>query len=140
TKPDNVWPFTSKGVVQFTGGISPQNVRLGYMTRPVAAYTPVQPGFTVTPILTDSPYVRAFPRYAKLKNLPIIADFHIDPSDIRRRHKTGISVASANGSAQYVPLKIFDSASDGNTDWKDRPPANGNLERCTSNTPDMYYQ
>jgi prepilin-type N-terminal cleavage/methylation domain-containing protein len=140
TYPDNVWPFDSKGVVQFPSGFSPQNVRLGYMCRPVAAYTPVQPGFTVVPILTDPPYPRAFPRFSRLKNLPIIADFHIDPSDVRRRHKTGICVANATGSAVFVPNKVFEKASDGSTVWKDRAPANGSLEVCTSDSPNMYYQ
>src|SRR5205823_5479591 len=80
-----------------------------------------------------------FPRFTRLKNLPIIADFHIDPSDVRRRHKAGITVAIATGSAVFVPNKIFERATDGGTLWKDLPAANGSLVVCTSDQPNHYY-
>jgi prepilin-type N-terminal cleavage/methylation domain-containing protein len=133
----NGWPFTSKGQITFAG-ITKGNCRIGYMSRPAAAYTPVQDGFKGLPILTDPPYERSFPRYTKLKNLPIIADFHIDPSDVRRRHKTGINVALANGSAQFVPSKIFENATDGSQAWKNLDVQSA-LVSTDSATPNWYY-
>jgi prepilin-type N-terminal cleavage/methylation domain-containing protein len=134
----NGWPFKEKGKISFAG-MTKGNCRIGYMTRPSAAYTPVQAGFNGIPILTDPPYERSFPRYTKLKNLPIIADFHIDPTDIKRRHKTGINVALANGSAQFVPSKVFENATDGGTLWKNLPAQNGSLVTCTSDASNWYY-
>ncbi len=106
----NPWIFDQKGQVNF-GTIPHQNIRLGYMSRPVAAYSP-EPGTEnpSVPVLNIPPFQRAFPKFGKLKNLAIIADLCNSPVDIKRRHKTGINVSYANGSAQYVPMKYFQDA------------------------------
>jgi prepilin-type N-terminal cleavage/methylation domain-containing protein len=107
----NPWPFTTKGVVDFTG-VTKGNVRVGYLSRPFAAYTPVAARYPALPVLISStgPYVRSFPRFSKLKNLAIVSDLCNSPIDLQRRHKTGVNVAYANASAQYVPLKYFQDA------------------------------
>jgi prepilin-type N-terminal cleavage/methylation domain-containing protein len=106
----NPWIFDQKGQVNF-GTLGHQNVRLGYMSRPVAAYSPNPNSENPNvPVLNIPPFPRAFPRFGKLKNLAIIADLCNSPVDIKRRHKTGINVSYANGSAQFVPLKVFQGA------------------------------
>src|SRR4051812_17784521 len=75
----NPWVFNIKGEVNF-GTITHQNVRLAYVSRPLAAYTPVatQPRNRVVPVIISPkpPYVRSFPKFAKLKNMAIIADLN----------------------------------------------------------------
>lgn len=106
----NPWCFTQKGVVDF-GSAPHQNVRLGYLSRPIAAYAPNTASLNKNaPVLNMPPYPRAFPRFGKLKNVAIVADLCNSPVDIKRRHKTGINVAYANASAKFVPLKAFDGA------------------------------
>lgn len=120
-KQNNPWPFTTKGQVVFTPDMTKGNVRIGYVSRPIAAYTPVSTTIPATPILISPPYPRAFPRFSKLGNLAIIADLCNSMVDINRRHKTGINVAYANASATFVPLKVFQSAQyrlKGNGVWK----------------------
>jgi len=88
----------------------------------MAAYTPVasDPRNRVVPILItqNAPFVRGFPKFSKLKNRAIVADLNNSPVDIMRRHKTGINVAYANASAQFVPLKAFEKAQYGSLTWK----------------------
>jgi prepilin-type N-terminal cleavage/methylation domain-containing protein len=120
---ENPWPFVGrKGELDWNQlpGVAHQNVRIGYVSRPVAAYTPVSPAYPATPVIISSsaPYVRQFPRFSQLKNTAIIADLCNSPVDIKRRHKTGVCVAYANASATVVPLKYFQDAKYNFTQWK----------------------
>jgi prepilin-type N-terminal cleavage/methylation domain-containing protein len=133
--PANPWVFDVKG--QVTPGPHTTNCRLGYYSRPAAAYTPKSSAFPFTPLLTDPPYNRGFPKFARLKSKAIISDFANGLVDIKIRHKTGICVLFGNSAADYVPLKFFQGAR--NTvlsPWT-------SLDRNTFNSytePNVYYQ
>jgi type II secretory pathway pseudopilin PulG len=111
--PQNPWPFVGKGELQWPGGpAAATNCRLGFNSRPAAAYTPVHsdPNQRWVPLLTDPPYPRAFPKFGKLKNKAIVSDLIAYPSAVKRRHRYGINVLYANGSAQWIELGRFDKA------------------------------
>jgi len=137
----NYWPFTSKGIVDFAA-YAHANVRIGFQCRPIAAYSPVHtdPSMRDIPIMTTPPFQKVFPRFSKLKSLPIVQDVASDMTDIRRRHKTGISVALANGSVQFVPLKVFQDASDGSRIFKNLNTSWDTSIVDNSSNPNMYYQ
>ena len=50
------------------------------------------------------------PRQAKLKNKAILADTVLGPGSVKMRHKKGINVLYANGSGQWVDLKVLENA------------------------------
>jgi prepilin-type N-terminal cleavage/methylation domain-containing protein len=108
--PVNPWVFGTKGELNFPPSGS-ANCRLSYNSRPAAAYFPVHPtDKSNTPILTDPPYPRAFPKFSRLKNRAILADLIAYPQAVVRRHKHGINVLYANGSAQWVNRGDFNNA------------------------------
>ena len=114
--PSNPWPFVGKGDLQWVGGPGAStNCRLGFNSRPAAAYFPVHPDpqrikRKHIPIQTDPPYRLEFPKFSRLKNRAILADLIAYPNAIKRRHQKGINVLYANGSAQWVELGVFDDA------------------------------
>ena len=109
--PQNYWVFRNKGDLNFpiTGA---SNCRLGYNSRPAAAYTPVHsnPRQRHVPIQCDPPYAIGFPQFSRLKNRAIVSDLTVYPSMVARVHKYGINVLYANGSAQWVEKDRFDKA------------------------------
>ena len=117
--PMNPWVFNSKS--NLTPGPHTVNTRIGYYSRPAAAYTPVSTMYPATPVLTDPPYARGFPKFGKLKNAALICDFALDEQDIRIRHKTGINVLYGSASAQFVPLKYFETPLYVGMLWKQLP-------------------
>lgn len=111
--PSNPWPFVGKGELEWAGGPgAAQNCRLSYNSRPEAAYTPVHtdPRQREVPVLTTAPFPRAFPTFRKLKNKAIVADLVAFPQAVTRRHKSGVNVLFANGSAQWIPLSDFNKS------------------------------
>jgi prepilin-type N-terminal cleavage/methylation domain-containing protein len=137
--PNNPWVFTTKGEVVFPTPVH-QNVRIGYQCRPIAAYSPVHPTDPSVPIQTSPPFPRAFPRFSKLKSLPILSDLAADMTDIRRRHKQGINVALANGGVVWVPLKVIEGASDGSNLFKNLNTPWDTTLKYSSSSQNMYYQ
>jgi len=108
--PENPWVFVKKGELQLPP--SPVNCRLGYTSRPAAAYSPVHPNpeLRKAPIQTDPPFALGYPRFASLKNKAIISDLIMYPQGVKRRHKSGVNVLYANGSAQWVEDGRFSKA------------------------------
>lgn len=110
---------------------------LPYWVRPVAAF-PAVPSINPNgdmPFLIEGYYTsptaklpRGYPKYSKLKNKAIISDLARTPQDIRARHKTGVSVYYANGSAKFVALGDLKNAGYGGTvPPRGGPPVGGKL-------------
>lgn len=106
----NPWVFVKKG--ELTLPATPVNCRLGYSSRPIAAYSPVHPILErrKAPIQTEPPFALGYPKFASLKNKAIVADLIAYPQAITRRHKSGVNVLYANGSAQWVENDRFGKA------------------------------
>lgn len=117
--PDDV-PFLVRG---FMGSAS--HTYAGYNTRPVANWplagaSPSDPAYWL-PVLSPDPSTShtgtvALPKLSKLRNKAIVADLVIDRAYVVRRHKTGVNVLYADGSARWVMLTEFDKAP-----WKTIP-------------------
>jgi hypothetical protein len=125
--PKNVWVFDRPGVNPLTPAGS--HLRFGYNTRPMAAWS-IDPATPLPYILKCPDYasdVRGMPRQAKMKNKAILSDIVATPLYVKNRHKRGLNVLYANGSAQWVDLKALESAPMPNPlpasgawkDWKD---------------------
>ena len=120
--PDNPWVFDRPGV----NPMIPvgHHLRFGYNTRPMCAWS-IDPGTPLPFILPCPDYasnVRGLPRQAKMKNKAVVSDIVISPQSIKNRHKRGLNVLYANGSAQWVELKALENGpmpSSGK--WKDIP-------------------
>ena len=107
----NPWVFQNKG--ELTLPPVPVNCRLGYNSRPAAAYTPVHSVVRQrqVPIQTDPPFAVGFPRFSRLKNKAIVSDLTVYSVAVQRTHKYGINVLYANGSAQWVEKDRWNKAS-----------------------------
>jgi hypothetical protein len=113
----NPWPFAT---VQGKGG----HTRLGYSARPVA-YWPANgaPGGVPSGVTNQSKFYWLpsdgkgnlnLPRFAKLKNLALLADTCYTKAKVLARHKTGINVLYGTGAVKWVAMskKTFE-----NTAW-----------------------
>jgi prepilin-type N-terminal cleavage/methylation domain-containing protein len=104
-------------------GYNNAHTRMGYNARPVANFqrTAARPQGLLLPQITYSPDYRSsgatavfgFLRLAQLKNKAILSDLvNYGPQSVRVRHKKGINVLYANGSAKWVELKAFERRED----------------------------
>jgi prepilin-type N-terminal cleavage/methylation domain-containing protein len=121
--PQNIWPYdkipphpalTNKGY---------GHTRFGYNSRPVAVW---DIGTEPFPFLYQCPdyasNTKGFPRQAKMKNKAVVSDICIAPQSVKTRHKSGINVLYANGSAQWCDVKVLKNAPQPNTNkWTDIP-------------------
>jgi len=98
---DNPWPFAPAGTQQET--------RFGYSARPMV-------GWQMPPPVTGSGPQKFFtvgnkpanlPKLAPLKSKAILADANLTPKHLETRHKKGVNVMYANGSAKWVPKEQF---------------------------------
>lgn len=119
----NVWPrfevypydtpFTTPG---FMGTTS--HTYAGYSTRPAAnwpLWIGSGPSGVWLPVLSPDPSTSHFgtvglPKLSRLKNKAIVADLVIDRAYVIKRHKAGVNVLYADGSARWVMLGDFDKA------------------------------
>lgn len=114
--PTNPWPYYQDPIVQTVHSYLP------YWVRPIAGFPAVDeshPGAD-TPFLIEGYFVssstaskdlpRGWPKLSKQKSKALISDIARGPVDISSRHKTGINVYYANGSAKYVNLGDFNKA------------------------------
>jgi hypothetical protein len=89
-----------------------RHCRIGYVARPIANWPAALPAYGNIPTLNAIyPYntgVVAMPKLSKLKNKAIAADLIIYRSAVIKRHKKGVNVLYANGSAQWLELSILD--------------------------------
>lgn len=95
---------------------------VGFWLRPVAAFPAVdetdpRARDSDTPSLIEGYYTSnasklpiGYPKFSKLKNKAILSDIARSPVDVLARHKSGINVYYANGSAKYVNTADFDKA------------------------------
>jgi prepilin-type N-terminal cleavage/methylation domain-containing protein len=101
---------TNLPTVNVNGSAQNQHTRISYNTRPVADW-PVSGDPTPTLQQTnDNMQINAFPKLYQLKNKAMVSDLIRFKKDVIRTHKVGINVLYANGSGQWVPLKVFDKA------------------------------
>jgi prepilin-type N-terminal cleavage/methylation domain-containing protein len=114
--PENPWAYIADPAVD-----RGTHSYIGYWHRPVAAFPSVPESNTAaeSPYLIEDHYYsdaatpplpRGWPKLSKLKSKAILSDVARGPRDIQLRHKTGISVAFADGSAKYVTSDYFDKA------------------------------
>ncbi len=85
----NPWP---------PGSIATQNVFCGYGARPEKAI-PDDPAAWSSDTL---------PRMLKFKNKAIFSDIVSTPDKLKTRHKTGVNVLYGDGSANWIPLSVFE--------------------------------
>jgi prepilin-type N-terminal cleavage/methylation domain-containing protein len=127
----NAWPYYQHPPRPLVIGAGRNHCRLGYNARPIADWptnsfvtNPADYRFW-TPMMEPKPASTAdwltkgtfaMPRLSRLKNKAILADLIMYKPAVIRRHKTGVNVLYANGSAQWVLLKAFDKAN-----WKNIP-------------------
>jgi prepilin-type N-terminal cleavage/methylation domain-containing protein len=118
--PQNVWIFDKPNHPYWTQNGAGRHTRLGFITRPIADWPPSSsiggPRDQFLPALqpftsyTTAKY--ALPKLSQQKNKAIISDLIMWDESIKRRHKTGINVLYANGSAQWLdmtgPMKSMD--------------------------------
>jgi prepilin-type N-terminal cleavage/methylation domain-containing protein len=111
----NAWPYYQNPPAPLVVGSGRNHCRLGYNARPIANW----PTNSITSNTNDIRFwipelepiqsvaakkIYAMPKFSKLKNKAILADLIPYKNAIFRRHKTGINVLFANGSAQWVEL------------------------------------
>lgn len=119
--PQNPWPhferFPYDTPFSVRGYMGPNSdTYIGYDTRPVANWplanaSPADPAYWL-PVLSPNPSTShagtvGLPRLNKLRNKAILCDLVTDRAYVLRRHKTGINVLYADGSARWVPLSAF---------------------------------
>lgn len=123
----NAWPYYNHPPRPDVIGPGRSHCRLGYNARPVANWPTNSVGFPpsdsrfwipeLEPIQSNpSKKVYGLPRFSRLKNKAILADLIMYKPAVLRRHKDGVNVLYANGSAQWVPLKAFDKGT-----WRSIP-------------------
>jgi hypothetical protein len=120
--PDNPWVFDRPGVNPLTP--VGHHLRFGYNTRPMCAWgiTPSPALPFILPCPDYSSNVRGMPRQAKMKNKAVVSDLVIAPQSVKNRHKRGLNVLYANGSAQWVELKALENGPmPSGASWKDIP-------------------
>ncbi len=115
-------------------GYNNAHTRIGYNARPISDYGNTFPTL-ITPKITYSagypssgktgtPAVFGFVQLPKLKSKAILADLvNYGPQSVKIRHKRGINVMYANGSAHWVPMTAFERLQDGSQyAWRLIPP------------------
>jgi prepilin-type N-terminal cleavage/methylation domain-containing protein len=120
--PDNPWVFDKPGVNPLTP--VGHHLRFGYNTRPMCAWSidPATPLPFILPCADYASNVRGLPRQAKMKNKAILSDIVLSPQEVKNRHKSGINVLYANGSAQWMDYKaIENSPMPTGQSWKNIP-------------------
>jgi|GEM_PF-1721170 len=138
---NNPWVYDAKGDVMPASPTALRHSRITYWTRPMA-YWDVDPNQLMPVIFAanNSPAIKAFPRFAKLKNKAIAADLARFPGDLVRCHSrsskilasnglvefkpdAGINVLYANGGARWVGFKVLTDDKHYNTlsKWKNIP-------------------
>jgi prepilin-type N-terminal cleavage/methylation domain-containing protein len=96
------------------------NVRGGYFLRPMAhdgtpvlwdvvlaAAPPAPPSVDETPAPAARTYWNPYPKLSKLKSRALAADIFATPHRIEWRHKKGINVLNATGSAKWIDRGLF---------------------------------
>jgi prepilin-type N-terminal cleavage/methylation domain-containing protein len=120
--PDNPWVFDRPNINPLTP--VGHHLRFGYNTRPMCAWS-INPSPALPMILPCPDYtsnVRGMPRQSMMKNKAVVSDIVISPQSVRNRHKRGLNVLYANGSAQWVEMKALENAPMPSTGkWKDIP-------------------
>ncbi len=94
----NAWPPITTNIGQSA------NTRVGYGTRPTVDW-PQPSGSGNLPTV----FPKKMDKLKNLKNLAIAADTVSSTVLVNTRHKTGINVAYADGSAHWVPRKVFEA-------------------------------
>ena len=94
----NPWPPLTTNVGQSA------NTRVGYGTRPTVDW-PQPGGSGLLPTL----FPTKMDKLRSLRNLAVAADPVSNVNFIETRHRIGINVAYADGSARWVPRRIFDT-------------------------------
>lgn len=110
--PTNAWPFDKNPIDPHLTTPGLGHTRFGYNTRPMAVWD-VSAAIPVPYLFKCKDYASGtygFPRQAKMKNKAVVADTVIGRQSVLTRHKTGVNVLYANGSAQWVNLKALDNA------------------------------
>jgi prepilin-type N-terminal cleavage/methylation domain-containing protein len=123
--PSNPWPsfatFPNDPRGLFTANGTSRHTRMGYFTAPASRWR-AEVAATNTPELATGtassplPYYGAkgaapgtlgYPQLSRLKNQfsAIASDLLLGPVDVSRRHKTGVNILFANGSAQYFDMR-----------------------------------
>ncbi len=115
--------------------------RMGYQTRPCMDYGNFGPKPYLEPIIDYSPDYRSSPptgspplygfiRLSQFKNKSLMSDtMNYGPQSVKARHKDGVNVLYASGSAQWVEKKAWWDVDDkyiaSGKRWKDIPPGIG---------------
>jgi len=84
-----------------------RHTRIGFNTRPIAIWPPATTAYNIPdilPVYPETKTITAVPKLARLKNKAIAADLIFYPSVVLARHKQGVNVLYANGSAQWIDL------------------------------------
>jgi prepilin-type N-terminal cleavage/methylation domain-containing protein len=115
--PDNVWPFDKNPPDPHLTQNGLGHTRIGYQARPIADWPASSGGPNIFLPLLDPVYPSAFsvanrprsiPKLSKLKNKAIVADLLFYRLAVVKRHKKGLNVLYANGSAQWIDLGTLD--------------------------------
>ncbi len=135
--PQNPWPFDRTPPHPNLSVAGLGHTRLAYMARPIANWptnatptaNPADPRYWIPELAPISPVigskVYAMPKMSKQKNKAILADNFWTKGQVVRRHKVGINVLYANGSAQWIPVTSFENPTWANsvasvtTTWND---------------------
>jgi prepilin-type N-terminal cleavage/methylation domain-containing protein len=103
--PQNPWVFDKLGVNPLA--IAGSHTRIGYNTRPMCVWN-IDPSMAIPFIFPCADYssnVNGLPHQAKMKNKAVVSDIVLSPQEVTNRHKRGINVLYANGSAQWMDVK-----------------------------------
>ena len=110
--PQNVWPFDKTPIDPHLTTKGLGHTRFGYNTRPMCVWD-VRPDYPLPYLFKCADYDSGkigMPRQAKMKNKAILADIVISLQYVRNRHKKGINVLYANGSGQWLDMKVLENA------------------------------
>ncbi len=121
--PGNPWPF----VRTYPGYLA--ETRLGYGTRPAyngrtlrwpwTSEYPAKNFSMVEEPPSSGNWVIHVARLSKLKNKAILADLLCFPASVTYRHKTGVNVLYANGSAKWIDRRVLEKNANGSDNgWK----------------------
>ena len=91
---------------------SGRHCRIGYNSRPMASWPAALPAYgnipTLDPVFPLNTGPIAMPKLSKMKNKAIVSDLIFYRQAVIKRHKKGVNVLYANGSAQWVDINILD--------------------------------
>jgi prepilin-type N-terminal cleavage/methylation domain-containing protein len=91
------------------------------------------------PVDNSSPAVewRPFPKLTKMRNRVLATDIFSSKTRVARRHKTGMNILVADGSAKWFDTKVFENTT--LTKWAPNPPP-GITSWSTSTTPTTRWE